>query len=61
MCEPQANTGGWFRTGAVVMKDETRKIIISAYQKRKMDEIEHPYLLMHVSGHVNGALPEGRH
>jgi len=54
----QIQSDGFERSeaGAVVMKDETRKTIISAYQKRKMDEIEHPYLgekvpiglLMHV-------------
>jgi CRISP-associated protein Cas1 len=31
-------------SGEVRMKDETRKVIITAYQKRKQEEIEHPYL-----------------
>jgi CRISPR-associated protein Cas1 len=31
-------------SGAIVMKDETRKIVLEAYQKRKQEEIEHPYL-----------------
>ncbi len=31
-------------SGAVEMSPETRKEVISAYQKRKRDEIEHPFL-----------------
>lgn len=31
-------------TGAVVMDDETRKEVLKAYQKRKQDEIVHPFL-----------------
>jgi CRISPR-associated protein Cas1 len=31
-------------TGAVLMKDETRKTVITAYQQRKQEEIEHPYV-----------------
>lgn len=31
-------------TGAVVMDDETRKAVLVAYQKRKQEEIMHPYL-----------------
>jgi CRISPR-associated protein Cas1 len=31
-------------TGAVLMSDDTRKKIIVAYQKRKQDEILHPFL-----------------
>ena len=31
-------------TGAVVMDDETRKTVLVAYQKRKQEEIMHPYL-----------------
>lgn len=31
-------------TGAVIMKDDTRKTVIVAYQKRKQDEIVHPFL-----------------
>jgi CRISPR-associated protein Cas1 len=30
--------------GAVRMDDETRKAVLSAYQKRKLDTITHPYL-----------------
>lgn len=36
-----------FRTsesGAVTMSDDTRKTVISAFQKRKQDEITHPFL-----------------
>ncbi|MBW1954994.1 MAG: type I-C CRISPR-associated endonuclease Cas1 [Deltaproteobacteria bacterium] len=39
------NTGFKKReTGAVLMTDETRKAVLVAYQKRKQDEIEHPFL-----------------
>ena len=31
-------------SGAVTMSDETRKILLVAYQKRKQEEIEHPFL-----------------
>ena len=31
-------------TGAVFMEDETRKQVLSAYQKRKQDKITHPFL-----------------
>lgn len=31
-------------TGAVVMNDETRKEVLVAYQKRKQEEIQHPFL-----------------
>lgn len=31
-------------TGAVTMKDDTRKEVLVAYQKRKQDEITHPFL-----------------
>ncbi len=31
-------------SNAVLMNDETRKEVIVAYQKRKLEEIEHPYL-----------------
>ncbi|MBI4727253.1 type I-C CRISPR-associated endonuclease Cas1 [candidate division TA06 bacterium] len=31
-------------TGAVVMDDETRKTVLVSYQKRKQEEIMHPYL-----------------
>ena len=31
-------------TGAVVMDDETRKQVLTAWQKRKQEEITHPYL-----------------
>jgi len=40
-------TGKGFRkteSGAVEMDDETRKTVLMAYQKRKQDEIEHPFL-----------------
>ncbi len=31
-------------TGAVLMGDDTRKTVLGAYQKRKREEIEHPFL-----------------
>ncbi len=31
-------------SGAVLMDDETRKIVLVAYQKRKQDEIMHPFI-----------------
>lgn len=31
-------------TGGVEMNDETRKVVITAYQKRKQDTITHPFL-----------------
>lgn len=31
-------------TGAVMMDEETRKAVLVAYQKRKQEEIVHPYL-----------------
>lgn len=31
-------------TGAVIMSDDTRKEVLMAYQKRKQEEIEHPFL-----------------
>lgn len=31
-------------SGGVIMDDDTRKIVISAYQKRKQDELKHPFL-----------------
>ncbi len=31
-------------TGGVIMDDETRKTVITAWQKRKQDEITHPFL-----------------
>lgn len=31
-------------SGAVIMHDNTRKQVIAAYQKRKQDEIQHPFI-----------------
>ncbi len=31
-------------TGAVVMDDETRKAVLIAYQKRKQEELQHPFI-----------------
>jgi CRISPR-associated protein Cas1 len=40
------NAKGFYRkeNGAVIMEDETRKIVIKAWQERKQDKIIHPYL-----------------
>ncbi len=39
--------GSGFRkteSGAVEMNDETRKTVLAAYQKRKQEEIQHPFI-----------------
>lgn len=42
----QVRGGGFVKTesGGVVMEDETRKTVLVAYQKRKQEEIIHPFL-----------------
>jgi CRISPR-associated protein Cas1 len=42
----QVNGKGFIKSesGAVMMEDATRKEVLIAYQKRKQEEIEHPYL-----------------
>lgn len=42
----QINSEGFKKTetGAVVMDEDTRKTVLIAYQKRKQEEIMHPYL-----------------
>lgn len=42
----QVQAGGFRKkeTGAVWMDDDTRKTVLVAYQKRKQEEIEHPFL-----------------
>jgi len=42
----QVKAKGFRKTesGAVIMDDDTRKIVLTAYQKRKREEIVHPYL-----------------
>ena len=42
----QVNPGGFESTesGAVTMDERTRKTVVEAYQKRKQDELTHPYL-----------------
>ena len=42
----QVNAKGFKRTetGAVSMDDDTRKTVLVAYQKRKQEEIQHPFL-----------------
>ena len=47
----QIKPGGFttVESGAVLMDDETRKTLLTAYQKRKQDTIDHPYLNEKVS------------
>jgi CRISPR-associated protein Cas1 len=42
----QVQSSGFTRveSGAVVMNDETRKAVLIAYQKRKQEELWHPFL-----------------
>jgi CRISPR-associated protein Cas1 len=42
----QVQASGFRQTesGGVVMDDETRKEVLVAYQKRKQEEIQHPFL-----------------
>jgi len=42
----QVKAEGFTKTesGAVIMNDDTRKIVLASYQKRKQDEILHPFL-----------------
>jgi len=42
----QVSAGGFVKTesGAVWMSDETRKEVLAAWQKRKQEEIQHPFL-----------------
>ncbi len=42
----QVRASGFTRTesGGIVMDAETRKIVLTAYQKRKQEEILHPFL-----------------
>lgn len=47
----QVQAGGFVKSesGAVVMDDETRKALLLAYQKRKQEEIFHPFIEEDVS------------
>ena len=42
----QVKSSGFLRseTGAILMDDETRKTVLTTYQKRKQDEITHPFI-----------------
>jgi CRISPR-associated protein Cas1 len=42
----QVNGRGFHKTdsGAVMMDDKTRKDVLVAYQKRKQEDVQHPYL-----------------
>lgn len=44
MNQVRANGFNKMESGAVLMDDETRKAVLVAYQKRKQDEIMHPFL-----------------
>ena len=47
----QVKPGGFKKTetGGIIMNDATRKVVLNAYQKRKQDEIIHPFLNEKVS------------
>lgn len=44
LCQVQNKGFDKKESGAVLMDDETRKTVLVAYQKRKQEEIEHPFL-----------------
>lgn len=44
LCQVQANGFKQKESGGVWMDEETRKTVLVAYQKRKQDEIMHPFL-----------------
>ncbi|MCL7489406.1 MAG: type I-C CRISPR-associated endonuclease Cas1c [Desulfobulbaceae bacterium] len=44
LCQVKAKGFKQMETGAVLMDDETRKTVLVSYQKRKQDEIMHPFL-----------------
>lgn len=49
LCQVQKNGFRKSDSGAVLMNDETRKTVLVAYQKRKQEEILHPYLKEKIS------------
>ncbi len=44
LCQVQAKGFTEKETGAVLMDDDTRKTVLVAYQKRKQDEVMHPFI-----------------
>jgi len=44
LCQVQKNGFRKTESGAVLMDDETRKTLLIAYQKRKQDELMHPFI-----------------
>ncbi|MCL4491179.1 MAG: type I-C CRISPR-associated endonuclease Cas1c [Nitrospirae bacterium] len=44
LCQVQGKGFDKKESGAVWMDDETRKTVLVAYQKRKQDELEHPFI-----------------
>lgn len=49
LCQVQKNGFRDMESGAVLMDDDTRKTVLVAYQKRKQDEIYHPFLEERIS------------
>lgn len=49
LCQVQGKGFKKKESGAVWMDDDTRKTVLVAYQKRKQEEIEHPFLKEKVS------------
>lgn len=49
LCQVQTKGFKKKESGAVLMDDDTRKTVLVAYQKRKQEEIEHPFLKEKVS------------
>ncbi|MDW7771623.1 MAG: type I-C CRISPR-associated endonuclease Cas1c [Desulfobulbaceae bacterium] len=44
LCQVKASGFKKMETGAMLMDDDTRKTVLVAYQKRKQDDIMHPFL-----------------
>ena len=44
LCQVQKKGFNKGESGAVLMDDDTRKTVLVAYQKRKQDEIMHPFI-----------------
>ena len=50
LCQVKAKGCETLESGAVVMDDDTRKEVILAYQKRKQEVVEHPFLQEKMAG-----------
>ncbi|MDA8084604.1 MAG: type I-C CRISPR-associated endonuclease Cas1c [Nitrospiraceae bacterium] len=44
LCQVRGNGFSKKESGAVLMEDDTRKTVLVAYQKRKQDEVVHPFI-----------------